>query len=108
MALAPENSMKWNAVPDEKFAEWQAAFRGGGTGIRVLGACPLCHAAGLFQWHDGRRALWQWCIGCHTYQHYQALVPDGWNPEVAVSPINATVEPTAIIEALREAKFSKC
>jgi len=100
----PDNQ-RWKGVPLEFQTQWARSFSSAPAKIRMTLPCPVCGHISLFHWHDGHRALWEWCQTCLCCEHSSARVPQGWEPEVSISPAELTAEPTAITEALRDAGF---
>ena len=93
----------WKGVPLEFIPQWRRAFSETPAKIHLLSTCPICGQCSLLRWHDGARGLWEWCQSCLSYEHSSALAPAGWVPDLAIQPVGTTVEPTAIIIALKGA-----
>lgn len=105
----------WKSITPEEIPKWRAAFAASKGGSRVQGACPVCSAERLHRYYQtgpaieqlsgrerfiARGACWEWCSGCHTYEHYSALVPDWWTDDLHVDETLLTAFPDALEDAL--------
>jgi hypothetical protein len=104
----------WTGVPDQHQAEWQHIFQESQESLDLSGSCPVCGEVALHRWYqigepihrviEGRKyvakgGLWEWCSGCHCFEHYSALVPDWWSCDLEVETAKLAALPIAIEDA---------
>jgi hypothetical protein len=108
---------QWKSIPVLEIPRWRAVFAASRSGSEVDGACPICRAERLHRYYQvglpieqvseedefvARGACWEWCSGCHTYEHYSALVPNWWRSDLRVDDAALTAEPNALEDAVSE------
>ena len=109
---------EWKSVPEEVWEHWSQIFKQSREGLDVMGACPVCSREDLHRWFDashlepdesfgeemaGRGGQWQWCAGCHSYEHMSGRVPTWWlgseGSDLQVDPEELMHDPDVIEQA---------
>jgi hypothetical protein len=56
----------------------------------------------------GRGGYWQWCRSCRSYAHYSSLIPEWWECDLEIDPLQLMHDPGTIDAALDKQKNLKC